>query len=61
MNRNDGQRRIDAKDQYAPYVVRPAIRVDPNLEPSLEKAMRAIGGLIALAIIFYLAIRFGGP
>lgn len=30
MERNDGQRRRDGKDGYAPFEVRPALRRDPE-------------------------------
>ena len=47
MEKGDGQRRIYEKDQYAPFVVRPALRRDPGTdEPHL--AWWALAGLVVI-------------
>jgi hypothetical protein len=47
MERNEGQRRRDSQDGYAPFVVRPALRRDPGTdEPHL--AWWALAGLVVI-------------
>jgi hypothetical protein len=49
LNPGDGQRRVDAKDGYAPFEVRSAYRADPSVEPHL-------GWYVAMAVIVLVAL-----
>ena len=48
MERNDGQRRRDAADGYAPFEVRPAYRHDPA--PQVDR-VDVIVSVLALIVI----------
>ena len=56
MEQNDGQRRRDAADGYAPFEVRPALRRDPEPEPSVSNAVWALAGLGVIALAFALCV-----
>lgn len=56
MEKNDGQRRRDAADGYAPFEVRPALRRDP--EPSIRTAVLAYAALIVVGLIIGAVVYF---
>ena len=51
MEPNDGQRRIDAKDGYAPFEVRPAFRRDPGSQGSVTDAIVSVLALTVIGIV----------
>ena len=61
MERNDGQRRRDAADGYAPFEVRPALRLDPAPRVNHTDVLVSVLALAILAATFYVAIRFAPP
>ena len=56
MEQNDGQRRRDSQDGYAPFLVRPALHRDPNPQASLTNAVVALIGLAIIGIVFGLCV-----
>ena len=58
MNPGDGQRRVDAKDGYAPFEVRSAFRRDPNPEPHLGWWCL---GAAAVILAAFVAVHFVLP
>ena len=60
MEPDDGQRRVDSRDGWAPFVVRPAYRKDP--EPTYPwRVVAAIMVLVAIGCCLGIAVAVSAP
>jgi hypothetical protein len=60
MDKNEGQRRVDSRDGYAPFVVRSAFRRDP--EPTYPwRVVAAIMVLVVIGCCLGIAVAVSQP
>jgi hypothetical protein len=61
MRENDGQRRRDAQDGYAPFEVRPTLRPDPARKTSRLDVLISLLALVIIGLVFGACVAWWKP